>query len=323
MKNKDRERFFNDMSNLMCAGFNILDSLTLMDPVFMKDTEIIRKNLENGISFSESLKLLGCFEKADTEIIRLSEETGTLSEAMGDLGKMYKERREIKEKLISFTVYPVMMLIMLTAYMIFSMFFLVPMMKDLLDTLSVTGGMISRFDDIRKFIIEFRYHFSALSVILIIFSVMIFKKCDVGLKLAFGSKYRLYRENGFIDRLSKLMKGGCNILESLDMVGGDLIFSVEPLKAGLNEGNDICTCFSKGGFSKELCGILKINEESGNILKGFDLYLNTSQFILRSVMDRRMKLMEPISLILVGAVVGVTVVSVMGPLSEAFTRISV
>ncbi|MFB0917631.1 MAG: type II secretion system F family protein [Clostridiaceae bacterium] len=321
MKKKDRERFLFHLGTLMETGFTIIDALEMSESKYKKDSKLIVEGLIQGKSFNQCIKDLKCFEKTDIEILRLSEETGGLTQAVIDLSSMYKQKRELNAKLISFAVYPAFMMSILVAYIFFAIFFMVPMMKDLLSTLEVSGGMIDDFDILRVFMIENQLLIIGLIPILIGVFIVIAKKFDLGLKIVLGSKYKLYRETATVDKISKLTMGGSNIMEIFDLIGEVKGINKEKIILGLKEGVSISESFGIGGFSKDFCSIIRINEESGNLIKGFEMYLKSSRHILKDVMEKRMKLIEPVSLVLIGGVVGISVISVMGPLTDAFTRI--
>lgn len=322
MKKSDREMFYYQTGTLMNSGFTVIDALDMLDKRFLKDREVIKANLFAGLSFYKCLDKLQVFETTDLEIIRLSEETGTITNALLELGVMYSESRELKSKLISFAIYPLIMLVLVLAYIVFAIFFMVPMMKDLLSSLNVNDGMIFSFDDFRQYLIFNRTLMVGVISAILFLGFILFRKYNLGLRFVLGSKYKLYHEVAVVDRIAKLIAGGRNIMDTFDIMEKIKGIDTDKIKASLEKGESLTISFQKGGFSKEFCGIIRINEESGNILRGFDMYLKSSRHVLKSVMEKRMKLIEPMSLILIGAVVGVSVVSVMGPLTEAFTKIN-
>lgn len=321
MKKKDRERFLFHLGTLMETGFTIIDALEMAEPKYKKDAKFIVDGLTEGKSFSQCIMDLKCFEKTDIEILRLSEETGGLTQAVIDLSSMYREKRELKGKLISFAVYPSFMMGILVAYIFFAIFFMVPMMKDLLSTLEVSGGMIDEFDSLRVFMIENQLAIIGMIPVMIGIFIVTAKKFDIGLKIVLGNRYKLYRETATVDKISKLTIGGSNIMDIFELLGEVKGIDKKKITEGLKEGASISESFGKGGFSADFCSIIRINEESGNLVKGFEMYLKSSRHILKDVMEKRMKLIEPVALVLIGGVVGISVISVMGPLTDAFTRI--
>ncbi len=321
MKNSQAERFFYELGTLMETGFPVFTALDMMEKPYKTDAVMLKENLIKGQSLYDSMLVIPGIEPADAEVLRLAEETGRLSEAFLELHEMHRKSRELRQKLLSFAIYPMVMLALILVYLLFSLFFMVPMMADLLRSLEVKEGFLFKLDDFRHFLLEHNA-LALISLILIIAGFAIFmKKQNGALRLVLGRRYRLCLEVSAVERMTKLLKGGRSILDVLEISGNCRGIDPKVIKEQLLAGESLSESFARGGFSKELTTLTRIHEEGGNLVSGFELYLKTSRNIINSTMEQRIKLLEPLSMILIGSVVGTTVVSIMGPLMDAFGKI--
>lgn len=321
MKKKQTERFYYELGTLLETGFPIFLALDMMEKPFVAEAAKLKAHLSQGESLFDSITAIAGIELPDAEVLRLAEETGRLSQAFLELHDMHRKGRELRQKLISFAVYPVVMLVLITAYLGFALFFMVPMMSDLLRSLDVQEGFLFKLDDFRRFLVD-HYGVVMILVLLVLAALSYYlKKKNGALRFILGRRYRLYLEVASVDRMTKLLKGGRSILEVLEIAGDLSGIDRKLIKEKLMAGESLSQSFSQGGFSRELTNLTRIHEESGNLLSGFELFLKSSRNIINSTMEQRIKLLEPLSMILIGSVVGTTVVSIMGPLMDAFGKI--
>ncbi len=321
MKRRQAETFYYELGTLLDTGFPIFQALDMMEKPFVKDALALKHELTEGNSLCDSMGRIPGISPEDAQVVKVAEETGRLSEAYLELNQMHRKNRELKEKLISFAVYPVLMLVLILVYLFFAMFFMVPMMTGLLRTLNVTEGFLFQLDLLREVLQEY-WPAALMTALLILALIVLFlTKGSGALRLVLGKRYRLYREVLVIERMTKLLKGGRSILEILELSEGMTGIDGKVIREGLLAGDSLSDSFGRGGFSREFTAITRIHEEGGNLVSGFELFLKSSRTTIDATMERRIKLLEPLSMVLIGSVVGVTVISIMGPLMDAFGRI--
>lgn len=321
MKKNQAERFYYEIGTLLATGFPLLTALDFMERPFAADAARLKEKLVQGQLLSDSMMSLPGIDPGDTEILRMAEETGHMAQAFLELHEMRRNNRELRQKLISFAIYPLIMLILILAYLMFSLFFMVPMMTQLLSSLGVQEGFLFTLEKLRVMLSTHRLLFSFSGVILIIGAAFLFRKQHGALRLVLGRRYGLYYEVMAVDRMTKLLRGGRGILEVLEIAGDMTGIRTEPIRSALLSGDSLANSLARGGFSRELTGLTRIHEEGGDLVAGFSLYLASSRKIIHSTMESRIKLLEPLSMVVIGFVVGLTVISIMGPLMDAFGRI--
>lgn len=321
MKKRQAERFYYEIGTLLATGFPLYQALDLMGARLAKEADKVKSTLSRGQTLSESIFALGGVEAQDVQILRLAEETGRLPSAFLELAEMHRTNRELSQKLLSFAVYPILMLVLVFGYLIFALFFMVPMMAELLQSLDVREGLLFALDGLRRFLLVQWAPCTVAFILTLSLLAWLFRRYHWGLWLVLGRRCRLYREVAAVERLTRLLKGGRNILDVLDLAGEMEGIDRARIRAELLSGEPLSKGLSVGGFSKELTALTRLHEEGGDLTGGFELYLKTSRAAIAHTLEQRIRLLEPVSLVLVGAVVGLTVVSIMGPLMDAFGRI--
>lgn len=321
MKPRQAEGFYYELGTLLSTGFPLLQALALLEKPHREDARALERRLGEGIALWEAMRELPGIPLQDAEILRLAEETGHLAEAYLELHGLHRDNRELKSKLISFAIYPILMLILVVVYLIFALFFMVPMMADLIRSLEVRDGFLFRLDGFRLTLLRHGPVVLIGSLLGLVAAAWLFQRCHGALRLVLGKRFRLYLEVAAVERLTKLLKGGRSILDVLDLAGDMSGIDGESIREALLAGEALSTSFERGGFSRELTTLIRIHEEGGNLTGGFELYLKNARRTIHSTMEARIKLLEPLSMVFIGAVVGLTVVSIMGPLMDAFGRI--
>lgn len=321
MKKRQVEKFYYQLGTLLDTGFPLMQAFDLLEAPYGADAQQLKATLNQGLSLYEAMGAIAGIDEVDAQVLRLAEETGRLAEAFLELYEMHRKNRELRQKLISFAIYPLVMLVLITGYLFFALFFMVPMMADLLASLKVTEGFLFTLNDWRIHILSHGSIYLFITGFLILGAGFLFRRYHGALRLVLGKRYRLYLEVLAVDRMTKLLKGGKGILEVLDLSGSMILIAPEKIKQHLMLGESLSHSLSLGGFSKELTTLTKIHEEGGNIVGGFELFLKNSRNTINSTMESRIKLLEPLSMVVIGVVVGITVVSIMGPLMDAFGNI--
>lgn len=321
MKRRQAETFYYELGTLLETGFPIFQALDLMEKPLATTARLLKSRLAEGASLHESMAAIDGVSHEDALILQVAEETGRLGEAFMELNGMHRKNRELKEKLISFAVYPLIMLILILAYLVFALFFMVPMMTGLLKSLDVSDGLLFQLDGFRMTLIA-SWPWAVLAILAAMAGLLVFLTRGQGAqRLVLGRRYRLYLEVTIVERMTKLLKGGRSILEILEFIQGLPGIDGSVIREELLAGASLADSFARGGFSREFTALTRVHEEGGNLVSGFELFLKSARNIIDATMEKRIRLLEPLSMVFIGAVVGITVISIMGPLMDAFGKI--
>lgn len=107
--------FSASLSLLLQSGVNLLSALTdagpiIGNPVYVSQLEQVRKDISQGIPFSDSLARFKIFPDFFVQMIRVGEEGGRLESVLADIAASYEKEIEADLKVISSLIEPAIIL---------------------------------------------------------------------------------------------------------------------------------------------------------------------------------------------------------------------
>lgn len=138
--------FLKRLNELHSSGMPVADSVKLLntrlsDP-YQKDIATnLWKELAEGRTLSRAMRLLPqYFSESSTFVIEAGEATGNLSPILSKIISHLEEKREIRSKVVSSMTYPVFVGIIAVGVVLFFLFYLLPQIQEMLDSL---GGELN------------------------------------------------------------------------------------------------------------------------------------------------------------------------------------
>ena len=138
--------FLKRLNELHSSGMPVADSVKLLntrlsDP-YQKDIATnLWKELAEGRTLSRAMRLLPqYFSESSTFVIEAGEATGNLSPILSKIISHLEEKREIRSKVVSSMSYPVFVGIIAVGVVLFFLFYLLPQIQEMLDSL---GGELN------------------------------------------------------------------------------------------------------------------------------------------------------------------------------------
>ncbi|MDO8524831.1 MAG: type II secretion system F family protein [bacterium] len=264
------------------------------------------------------------------ETIKVGEETGKLEEALKTLNKQMEKEHDLKSKITSAMVYPLMVVCMGFGIGIFMMVFAVPKIKasfvEMGIQLPITTKIILGAADLLT-----KYWFFAIFIFIGLgIGLFFFAKSGKGgkiksslwLKIPIISKLtRQTNSASTLRTLSSLLQSGVPIVKSLDIASGSLsnyhfrnalsdasrrVEKGEKLSIALKPYQDI--------FSPMVVQMIEVGEETGETP---DILEKLAEFLEEEVgasTERLSSIMEPLLIMCVGGAVGFFAVSMMQPM---------
>ncbi len=132
MKTREVLTFSTELSDLLASGMTLGHALSTLagrktGSATDEITRELRDQIIQGVSLSDALaKQPASFSPLYVSMIRVGEASGALSEVMTRLVEHYERIQDLKEKVVTALVYPVIVLVMGFATMIFSMVYVIP-----------------------------------------------------------------------------------------------------------------------------------------------------------------------------------------------------
>ncbi|MBZ1348724.1 MAG: type II secretion system F family protein [Candidatus Liptonbacteria bacterium] len=299
----------------------------------------VRENLRKGRPFYTTfLKYQSVFSPVFVNLIKAGESSGSLEKVFGDLSESLEKEKDLRNKIKSALVYPIILLVMAFIIMILMAAFILPRIANAFAETNVDPPFFSR--------IVFGVGLFIGNNILIILPLMvgaIFGLWYFLFKTDFGNKIftrfinkvpvisvllqRIALQR-FAATFASLLKAGLPITESLettaDAVGSEELKSalLRISREGILKGVTVGESFRKEPyFPKVVVNLIAVSEKAGHM----EEVLETLSDFYTSEIDSSIKMLvaflEPVLLLFIGLVVGVLAVSIIAPIYQLVTVI--
>ena len=136
---KDVLLFFELFAAIVNAGIPMSDALILLKDQIINEhlkliVEDIHKRIQSGESLASSMKAHGdIFDNATCSIIQAGEKSGKLTEVLKELVKQFNQMSNIKKKVKSVMMYPVIIIFVMVLLSAVVLIFVVPKLLDLFE----------------------------------------------------------------------------------------------------------------------------------------------------------------------------------------------
>jgi len=337
---KDLVVFTRQLSTMISAGVPMTRSLSTLqlqtvNKNFKNVIGGVMKDVEAGISLGDAFaKYPNVFSDVYINMVKAGEAGGILDEILKRLAFQLEQDSSIRKKIKSAMTYPVVILSITTVGFFFIMLFIIPKIGKILKDLAgdkaqlpiYTRAMLAISDYLRHnviiilplfFIIVFlirryirtpkgKYQLHALLLRIPVLKTVI-------------AKVALAR---FARTFASLMSAGVSVLDALEVTGGAIgnkVIEAELKEAAKEVKNgkplSVPLATSKH-FPPIVSQMLAIGEETGQI---DTILIKVAEFYeeeVTALVDGLSSLIEPLMIIVLGAIVGLIAASVMGPIAS-------
>lgn len=279
-------------------------------------TENMRQSLEKGKSLYEILKNSG-IELRNTEliIIKSGEESGNIYRAFEIIENNIKRRESIKKEITKIMIYPIMVLIMAGFLTLFMGLYILPDFIKIIENSSQNMPLITRI------IVGFTNKFSLIFLSFLIFgaSLIHFFKKEKNRENLFQILIKINIFKRITDKifiadftyaLGILLSSGVTIIEAINLIKNEIKYSyfrvkLENAENNLRKGRTIYFSFKEIEiFSKIDLELIKAGEESGELVDTLHMTALKNRDELKRKIDIGIKFIEPITIIIIGIIVG-------------------
>ena len=305
---------------------------------FKKILSQLINSIEGGKTFSAALREFDKdFDTTFVALIAIGEESGELPKILNDMGRTYRWLDELMGKMTKILIYPAIVCFIVLLVTLFLMIFLVPdivvFVKDMGSTIPMhTHALIATSN--------FLIHYWWLLLILTVGGVVLLKVLAkkfiavstyldlVKLKIPiFGDAILKIKLARFASYMALLYASGITIIRSLDicralMSNKVIENAIDDVKQSIAEGKSISQSFDEAKFFPPLVvRMVKIGENTGNMDEA--LY-NVNEFYNQEVDEAINKIepaIGPLLTVIMGALLGWVMLSVLGPVWDAIGSI--
>ena len=292
--------------------------------------EVLQK-VEKGESLSDSIsEFPKVFNRLSCALILAGEAGGTMPTALHRLAEYFDSRDKLIKKVRAAMTYPIFVVAFITLILVFIMTFIIPRFRKIFDQLggelpAFTRAFMGVYDGLRHNLI-----YIIGTVTLLVISVVLlntktkkghyfFSRVALVIPLL-GKVFKQAFVATFCRTMSTLITAGVSVLEVLEilseMPNNDIIRSaiVETRERIVGGSNISLSMATSGFFPKLLVKMIQVGEESGSLPKVLD---RTAQYYERKVdttITSMMSLLEPIMIVMIGAIVLVVVLALYLPI---------
>lgn len=337
--------FFIHMEQMVAAGVPILESIEEfkegLNPSSLRTMiESLVNNIESGKTLSAAMAQENkVFSKLTTELIKVGEISGNLPAMFGEIKDGLIWQDELISKTKKLMMYPIFVGTLVFGVLCFMMMYLVPQMTSFIASLGGslpihTRALIATSD----FFIDYWY-VVLLSPICLVISIKISTKRSAKAKLYFdrirlripmiGNVLQKIILARFASNFALLYRSGIGVLQGLDITCGIVNNrfveqEIRYIHNRVTEGSTISDAFNRSQlFPPLVLRMIKAGEHSGNIDKAL---VNVSYFYDRDVkesIDKVERMIEPTMTVILGALLGWIMVSVLGPVYSLISSMEI
>ena len=328
--------FCHELQALLKAGLSLMEAIETLHEKENKSsakgvTEKIINALQEGNSLSNALELQPeYFPNLFIAMIRSSEKTGDLANTLGNYVKYRSQIDYVKTKIVSASIYPMILVIVGGMVILFLMLYVVPKFSAIYESKNTDLPWMSQL--LLAWGRALHQHAQVTISLLIGFIgsiAIVLSQTSVRQKIVssllsiptLGEKYKMYVLARFYRSTGMLLQGGIPIMNALDMTAS-VLSSI--LKDNLKQASDdirngisISNAMEKNGLTTSVAlRMLRVGERSGQM---GEMMLYIGEFYDDDIarwLDWFSKLFEPILMTLIGLIVGMIVVLMYMPIFE-------
>lgn len=335
VKDGKKETLFSELHSLLSSGLDFSHSFTLLiegetDRHIKQITGQIYKGVVQGESLWYAMEVSNHFSALDCGVIRIGEQTGRLNESLEFLTDYYHKKIEQRRMVSSAVSYPLIILCTAIVVVIFMLMFIVPMFEQ------VYARMGGELPTLTRWIIAISkdlpiYLFVVVTLVITTWCCLYAFRETIGVRSVLsdillrlpiaGGVVRKSNQSHFCKLLYLLTSSGVPLLHGLEMLKSIITLypyqnSFDAICSGLRRGELFADNLNKYPklYDKKLTTLLKVGEETNRLpqmlLKQGEDLTKELEYRLRQLGN----LLEPLLILLVGALVAVILISMYLPM---------
>jgi len=327
--------FCRKLHTMMASGLPIITALDILREQtthhqFRKVIQIVYEDIQKGMTLSEAMmRHKDVFPTTMIFLIEAGEASGTIDNILDRLAIDFDKEHKIKNQIKAAMVYPIILIVAVILLLIFMIVFILPNFMGMFESSGVDLPKITLIViGISKSVTGYWYYY--LITILTIFVLIKILKTAPKVKRVtdefklsmpiFKKFFTLIITTRFTRTLSTMIFSGVPLLQSLEncsraignvYVSEKITYVANEVRRGSNLAQPIKDIHV---FPRMVDSMINIGEESGAL---DDILVRTTEYFeeeLEITIKKMVQLFEPVMIIFMAIIVGVTVVSMVMPL---------
>ena len=327
--------FSRELATLLSSGVTLIKSLDILckqveSRTLLHAVEQIKKDIEGGYTFQNALRKHNkIFSDFWIHLVETGEASGHLPSSLDQLAGYMEESENLKKKITSAMVYPIILLTVATGAIAIFLLKIIPIFEEIFKgfnvDLPVLTQMVINVSNIAR-----KYFLVVIgSLVALIFVGKKYVSTEKGrwqfddLKFKLPLIGPLSREistERFASCLSTLIKSGVPILHALEMsekIASNKVMEKElrDVRIAVRDGKGMAQTMQQGAmFPPLVTQMISVGEEIGELGKMLDRISSFYKERVNTFVTRLTAMFEPIILVFMGIVVGVLVVAMFMPI---------
>lgn len=329
---------YEQLADLLKAGVPMLRALKVLseqssDPNFSRILREVQEDVAGGDTLADALeKHPNAFPHLQVGMIRAGEKGGFLEDVLLRLSEFVSRQDALRNKFIGSMIYPVILLTVGVGAVVGLMVFVVPKIREFLEATSLPA--ITKFVFAASDFIGEYYFGIAIALALLVAGAVGFMRSEVGRETwarielkapGIGKIYTMISLCRFCRIFGTLLQNGIPVLHALRIAKestGNMILSemIDEAAESVGRGEPLCEPLARRKlFPPAMIDMIAVAEESNTLEKVLIEIANTQEERTSRQIDLFVKLLEPVMLLFMGALVLVIAVALLLPILSMAT----
>lgn len=341
VKEKEIIMFTRRLHIMLSSGVALLSALILLQKTSSESMETVIQgvieSIQSGSSFSEAIaKYPRQFNSMYVSLVAVGEKSGGIEQSLQDIIKAKEQQQKVSRKVKIVSIYPIMVGIVLTVMMVAGSIFFLPVIDELYD--AEAGVEMPMFTKVVIGIMGKVPMIVAIATISIIIFIIVKRKVpEVNymyrryadkfmlkfpvIKDVFNSSY-MY---SFSSTVGLMLKNGIRLSDTLSLTGRTInnIYiksQIENMAELMSHGLTFSeSMLEQEHFDELLAHIVLTGEESGQMIFALSQISDYYEIELMQRVDALMEIIQPVTIVIVGLIVGVVLAAVYLPILDMST----
>ncbi|MDB5788829.1 type II secretion system F family protein [Caballeronia mineralivorans] len=337
----DVDLFARELAALLDAGVGVIDALRTLGwnerrEASAKIYRDLLRQLEEGHPLSAALERSGrAFPVVLIACIKASEQTGGLADSLKRYSRNSATLKALRSRVVSAAIYPMVLLVVGAAVVLFLLAFVVPRFAALLEHSGRELPLMSRW--LMAWGALVHEHGAGLatgSAVALSGVILALRRKAVRDWIAdrilampgIGQHFRIYRQSQFFRTCAMLVDGGIPVVQAFELARGLISRANRDALAlamkDVRNGGKISDAFRNCGLANAITyRLLTVAEKTGSLGPVLDKIAAFQEAHVSRAIDLLARLIEPLMMILIGVVIGGIVVLMYMPIFELASSI--
>jgi type IV pilus assembly protein PilC len=343
VKPNDLAIFSRQLATMISSGMSILRAMYVLEEQtedkFLKETIVaVRKDVEAGLSLSDSMaRHPKVFNPLFVAMTQAGEMGGVLEDALERVADQLQKDAGLRKQIKSAMVYPVMVIVFAVGVMMALVAFLVPVFENVFKEFGGKLPPMTQVSVTMSHIVLNDWWAMIGGTIAVVVGFIKWKKTTWGRKQWDRFRLHIPMKIGTIVQqiavarwsrtLASLTAAGVPLLQALEITGrtgGNVVVeeSMDEVIASVKRGGTIAAPLAQQPiFPSIVTHMVGVGEETGALDQMLDRVAEFYEDQVEASVKALTSILEPIMIIMIGAIVGFIVISMYLPLFEVYNNI--